>query len=165
MCVLAQSTDSFCKKWSQHFGLWERRRFVRRKLAKIAEICDRNIDPRWHFKNYVLINLLFQMCWSDDTSFKNWRFLWEWFDHKAMTLNFNSALLLPPFSPHALNLSMLESDLVGQKRGLKLSTQLLSRVTRLGEFSPHGWLFTLGSCLKILKYPTTFGYFTYVFHG
>jgi hypothetical protein len=29
-----------------NIGVWEKRQFFRRKLAKIAENCDHNIDPR-----------------------------------------------------------------------------------------------------------------------
>jgi hypothetical protein len=41
----------------QHFdhniGFWEKRQFFRRKLSKIAENCDHNIDPR---KRAFLVN-------------------------------------------------------------------------------------------------------------
>jgi hypothetical protein len=33
-------------KFDHNIGFWEKRRFFRRKLAKIAENCDHNIDPR-----------------------------------------------------------------------------------------------------------------------
>jgi hypothetical protein len=34
-----------CKKLDRNIGFWEKRQFFRRKLAKIAENCDHNIDP------------------------------------------------------------------------------------------------------------------------
>jgi hypothetical protein len=41
----AQTTVSFCKNCYHNIGFWEKRHFFRRKLAKIAENCDHNIDP------------------------------------------------------------------------------------------------------------------------
>jgi hypothetical protein len=35
---------------------------------------------------------------------------------------------------------------------------LMNRVTRLGEFSPNGWLFTLGCFLKISEVAHIFGF-------
>jgi hypothetical protein len=35
------------EKIDHNIGFWEKRQFFRRKLAKIAENCDHNIDPRW----------------------------------------------------------------------------------------------------------------------
>jgi hypothetical protein len=34
------------EKIDRNIGFWEKRQFFLRKLAKIAEICDHNIDPR-----------------------------------------------------------------------------------------------------------------------
>jgi hypothetical protein len=47
----AQTTVSFCKNCDQNIGFWEKRHFFRRKLAKIAENCDHNIDLR------ILLNI------------------------------------------------------------------------------------------------------------
>jgi hypothetical protein len=33
------------KKIDHNIGFWEKRQFFRRKLSKIAENCDHNIDP------------------------------------------------------------------------------------------------------------------------
>jgi hypothetical protein len=33
------------QKLDHNIGFWEKRQFFRRKLAKNAENCDRNIDP------------------------------------------------------------------------------------------------------------------------
>jgi hypothetical protein len=35
----------------------------------------------------------------------------------------------------------------------------MSRVTRTGEFSPNGWLFALGSCMKTREVDHIFGHF------
>jgi hypothetical protein len=35
------------QNFDHDIGSWEKRQFFRRKLAKIAENCDHNIDPRW----------------------------------------------------------------------------------------------------------------------
>jgi hypothetical protein len=43
--VFAQTTASFFKNCHHNIGFWEKRQFFRRKLAKIAENCDHNIDP------------------------------------------------------------------------------------------------------------------------
>jgi hypothetical protein len=34
-----------------NIGFWEKRQYFRRKLSKIAENCDRNIDPSFTDKN------------------------------------------------------------------------------------------------------------------
>jgi hypothetical protein len=47
LAFFAHSTASFCKKIDHNIGFCEKRQFVRRKLAKIAENCDHNIDPWW----------------------------------------------------------------------------------------------------------------------
>jgi hypothetical protein len=36
----------FLLKYDHSIGFWEKRQIFRRKLAKVAEICDRNIGPR-----------------------------------------------------------------------------------------------------------------------
>jgi hypothetical protein len=36
------------QNFDHHIGFWEKRQFFRRKLAKIAENCDHNIDPCTH---------------------------------------------------------------------------------------------------------------------
>jgi hypothetical protein len=46
LAFFAQITASFCKKFDHNIGFWEKRQFFCRKLAKIAEKCDHNIDPR-----------------------------------------------------------------------------------------------------------------------
>jgi hypothetical protein len=52
----AQTTASLCKKLIITLAFLEKRQFFRRKLAKIKENCDRNIDP-WYagqlVKNHV----------------------------------------------------------------------------------------------------------------
>jgi hypothetical protein len=34
------------QNFDHNIGFWEKRQFFRRKLLKIAENCDHNIDPR-----------------------------------------------------------------------------------------------------------------------
>jgi hypothetical protein len=34
------------QNFDHNIGFWEKRQFFRRKLSKIAENCDHNIDPR-----------------------------------------------------------------------------------------------------------------------
>jgi hypothetical protein len=47
LAFFAQTTASFLqKKLSLHWFFLEKRPFFRRKLAKSAENCDYNIDPR-----------------------------------------------------------------------------------------------------------------------
>jgi hypothetical protein len=46
LAFFAQTTASFCKNFNHNIGFWEKRQFFRRKLSKIAENCDHNIDPR-----------------------------------------------------------------------------------------------------------------------
>jgi hypothetical protein len=43
----AQTTASFCKNMIITLVFEKNANFFRRKLAKIAENCDHNIDPRW----------------------------------------------------------------------------------------------------------------------
>jgi hypothetical protein len=38
------------QKFDHNIGFWEKRQFFRRKLGKIAENCDHNIDP-WPQQN------------------------------------------------------------------------------------------------------------------
>jgi hypothetical protein len=46
MAFFGPTTASFCKNCDNNIGFWEKRQFFRRKLAKNAENCDHNIDPR-----------------------------------------------------------------------------------------------------------------------
>jgi hypothetical protein len=39
------------QNFDHNIGFWEKRHFFRRKLPKIAEICDHNIDKRAQQKN------------------------------------------------------------------------------------------------------------------
>jgi hypothetical protein len=41
-----QTKRNFVWKIDHNIGIWEKRQFFRRKLSKIAENCDHNIDPR-----------------------------------------------------------------------------------------------------------------------
>jgi hypothetical protein len=48
------------QNFDHNIGFWEKRQFFRRKLSKLAEICDHNIGPRawsqsydFRFYNYV----------------------------------------------------------------------------------------------------------------
>jgi hypothetical protein len=41
----AQTIVSFCKNCDHNIGFREKRQIFSRKLAKIAEICDHNIEP------------------------------------------------------------------------------------------------------------------------
>jgi hypothetical protein len=40
-----KTKPNFEKKVDHNIGFWEKRQFFRRKLVKIAENCDYNIDP------------------------------------------------------------------------------------------------------------------------
>jgi hypothetical protein len=53
----AQTTVSFCKNCDHNIGFWEKRHFFRRKLAKIAENGDHNIDPRNQSYDFLKIFL------------------------------------------------------------------------------------------------------------
>jgi hypothetical protein len=46
LAFFAQATATFRKKFYHNIGLREKRQLFRRKLAKIAEICDHSTDPR-----------------------------------------------------------------------------------------------------------------------
>jgi hypothetical protein len=46
LAFLTQNKAKICKIWIITLFLGEKRQFFRRKLAKIAETCDHNIDPR-----------------------------------------------------------------------------------------------------------------------
>jgi hypothetical protein len=45
LAFFAQTTASFCKKFDHNIVFLEKRQLFRRKLAKIAENCDHNINP------------------------------------------------------------------------------------------------------------------------
>jgi hypothetical protein len=45
LAFLSQNKAKICKNFYHNIGFWEKRQFFHRKLAKIAENCDRNIDP------------------------------------------------------------------------------------------------------------------------
>jgi hypothetical protein len=46
MAFLTQNKAKLCKNLIiTYVGLWEKRQFFRRKLSKIVENCDHNIDP------------------------------------------------------------------------------------------------------------------------
>jgi hypothetical protein len=53
LAFFAQTNARFCKSCDHNIGFWEKRQFFRRKLSKIAENCDRNIDPRWVLEKVV----------------------------------------------------------------------------------------------------------------
>jgi hypothetical protein len=68
LAFFVQITASFCKKTYRNIGFWEKRQFFRWKLAKIAENCDHNIDPRP--KNfYDFDELSSHICKSIQTGF------------------------------------------------------------------------------------------------
>jgi hypothetical protein len=50
------------KKIDHNVGFWEKRHFFRRKLAKIAENCDHNIDPSWssYFTDVIIFEKFLQ---------------------------------------------------------------------------------------------------------
>jgi hypothetical protein len=55
LAFFAQTTASFWKQIDNNIGFWEKRQFFRRKLAKIAENCDHDVDP-WlnqNLKNWL----------------------------------------------------------------------------------------------------------------
>jgi hypothetical protein len=54
------------QNFDHNIGFWEKRQFFRRKLSKIAESCDHNIDPR--LGEFSPIGWLF--IWG--------RFFWKW---------------------------------------------------------------------------------------
>jgi hypothetical protein len=43
------------QNFDNNIGFWEKRQFFRRKLSKIGENCDHNIDPRspWRFTKWM----------------------------------------------------------------------------------------------------------------
>jgi hypothetical protein len=41
------------QNFDHNIGFWEKRQFFRRKLSKIAENCDHNIDPRTLWELYA----------------------------------------------------------------------------------------------------------------
>jgi hypothetical protein len=43
--VFLLKLEQILQKFYHNIGFWEKRLFFRRKLAKIAEKCDHNIDP------------------------------------------------------------------------------------------------------------------------
>jgi hypothetical protein len=45
LAFFGHSTASFLQKFDRNIGFWENASFFRRNLAKIAENCERNIDP------------------------------------------------------------------------------------------------------------------------
>jgi hypothetical protein len=57
------------QNFDHNIGFWEKRQFFRRKLSKIAENCDHNIDPwdrcwdfLWHFRRkyvYAILKIYF----------------------------------------------------------------------------------------------------------
>jgi hypothetical protein len=56
LAFFVQTTASFCKNCGHDIGFWEKRQFFRRKLSKIAENCDHNIDPRSRMKARQFFN-------------------------------------------------------------------------------------------------------------
>jgi hypothetical protein len=55
LAFYAQTTASFCKKNYYTIG-FEKNAIFRRKLAKIAENCDHNIDPSLLCKHVYIIS-------------------------------------------------------------------------------------------------------------
>jgi hypothetical protein len=49
LAFLTQNKAKLKKKFDHNIGICEKRQFFRRKLGKIAENCDHNIDLRGHF--------------------------------------------------------------------------------------------------------------------
>jgi hypothetical protein len=41
------------ENFDHNIGFWEKHQFVRQKLAKFAENCDHNIDPRLFMEKIV----------------------------------------------------------------------------------------------------------------
>jgi hypothetical protein len=54
LAFLTQNKAKLCKNFDHNTGFLEKRQFFRRKLAKIAENCDHNIDP-WPMKGIKIV--------------------------------------------------------------------------------------------------------------
>jgi hypothetical protein len=53
LALIAQTTASFSQKNDHNIGFGGKGQFLRRKLAKIAENRDNNIDPRCPFYAHI----------------------------------------------------------------------------------------------------------------
>jgi hypothetical protein len=51
---------------------WEKRQFFRRKVSKIAENCDHNIDPRFHIVETLEILVLEEAGWKEGRIVSSW---------------------------------------------------------------------------------------------
>jgi hypothetical protein len=92
------------QNFDHNIGCWEKRQFFRRKLSKIAENCDHNIDPRYDTL-YVEI-----VCFEEDRQLLQISTFWHsanWTPAKKSRRIFGDSVVTPVELASAVEIMLL----------------------------------------------------------